>query len=915
MSSPYAWRASRVVGTWLRGVLHTSKTESPRQAGPVARVSGRTAVPPAKRRWVPPSTLRHQDALGIEAKHDLIFRKVRGILNKLTPEKFQKLSDDLLALELDSSKVLKGVILLIFEKALDEPKYSSMYAQLCKRLSEEAPNFEPPDRPCTFRLLLLNKCRSEFDNRTQALDAFEKDGIRLSPEDEERRHLAKCKMLGNIKFIGELGKLEILAETILHICIQQLLRSGTSEQQEDLECLAQLVRTCGRVLDSPRGLYLVDQYFARMETLSRNRELAPRIRFMLRDVLELRRSGWVPRKAVSSEGPVPIGQLRGDDELLGYRARDPPPPDPLFRHGLKTRAGLVDDMLSGLNLSSPSTNLVPPPTSDKFPFSPNGFGSGRNEGRDGYRHRGGGYNYQRNQGGYNKHHQNNNNNSNSKEVAPRFNKSRMLPAMGGVEELQMRPAANSLLYKANNLKPPSTTLPLSNPPIGMRPLSGSSVGSVLSSSNSESYQINKPAFTPAPSLLKEPAITIKPASDKTNKLKKDKGPNKEETIKQVVEILNTLVACTKEEEQPLIDENEEKEQNGEQKENGAAEEEKVERQEMQEAINNYRELKVPDKFAKDLALKVMEYALDKPEHCGGVSISLLGALRRAGLLPPLATLDALRTLLPTTPHTQLACLLTSTLTQNLCSLSDIVGMTENGAHYPLFLMVLQEANKTLGKQKLTEMYNSSKINLMTMVPAAERTKERLAETLEVRGLTFLCPLLRVQTDLARQLASEPAPAPFYRWLRANVPTEVRADPAFLSALVTVLLKYITQESTMAPGVPLVSPPDKALAEKEKDLTRKYAPVLQAFLEGKPRLQLLAIYALQVYCYSLNFPKGMLLRWFMSLYNLEICEEEAFFMWREDVTDAYPGKGEALFQVNAWLTWLEQQESESDEADE
>ena len=53
----------------------------------------------------------------------------------------------------------------IFEKALDEPKYSSMYAQLCKRLAENAPNFDPPDKPCTFKRLLLNKCKDEFENR------------------------------------------------------------------------------------------------------------------------------------------------------------------------------------------------------------------------------------------------------------------------------------------------------------------------------------------------------------------------------------------------------------------------------------------------------------------------------------------------------------------------------------------------------------------------------------------------------------------------------------------------------------------------------------------------------------------------------------------------------------------------------
>lgn len=91
-------------------------------------------------------------------------------------------------------------VLQIFEKALDEPKYSSMYAQLCKRLTEEAPNFEPAGKPCTFKLLLLNKCRTEFENRAQATKAFEKnDGIPLTTDEEEKRQLAKRKMLGNIK--------------------------------------------------------------------------------------------------------------------------------------------------------------------------------------------------------------------------------------------------------------------------------------------------------------------------------------------------------------------------------------------------------------------------------------------------------------------------------------------------------------------------------------------------------------------------------------------------------------------------------------------------------------------------------------------------------------------------------------------
>lgn len=42
--------------------------------------------------------------------------------------------------------------------------------------------------------------------------------------------------------------------------------------------------------------------------------------------------------------------------------------------------------------------------------------------------------------------------------------------------------------------------------------------------------------------------------------------------------------------------------------------------------------------------------------------------------------------------------------------------------------------------------------------------------------------------------------------------------------------------------------------------------------------------------------GMLLRFFVHFYDMEIIEEEAFLSWKEDVTQEYPGKGKALFQV-------------------
>lgn len=100
---------------------------------------------------------------------------------------------------------------------------------------------------------------------------------------------------------------------------------------------------------------------------------------------------------------------------------------------------------------------------------------------------------------------------------------------------------------------------------------------------------------------------------------------------------------------------------------------------------------------------------------------------------------------------------------------------------------------------------------------------------------------------------------------------------------------------MAPGVDTANHPPKELQEKECALLEKYARILRTFLSTIDS-QVTALHALQVFCFSHNFPKGMLLRWFAALYELSVIEEEAYVKWREDVTDAYPGKGKALFQV-------------------
>lgn len=63
-------------------------------------------------------------------------KQIKGILNKMTKEKFDKLSNQMCEIPILSYEMLNLVIKLVYEKAVGEPYLSDMYANLCYRLSQ-----------------------------------------------------------------------------------------------------------------------------------------------------------------------------------------------------------------------------------------------------------------------------------------------------------------------------------------------------------------------------------------------------------------------------------------------------------------------------------------------------------------------------------------------------------------------------------------------------------------------------------------------------------------------------------------------------------------------------------------------------------------------------------------------------------
>lgn len=216
-----------------------------------------------------------------------------AILNKITPEKFDVLVKKVLKLTVDTPNKLDMVARLTFEKALTESIFCCSYAKLCKQLNGGLPAFDDKqaERKTNFRRLILNRCQKEFESYTQA------DKLVIKCEEDERKATtAKKRILGTIRFIGELYIKEMITSAIIIRCVKLLLRDEKKPRPEFIEALCKLLETIGTMFE--KEVEFMSLIFTKLAVLSRTKSaLDNRHRFMIIDTIELRRNRWVPRIA------------------------------------------------------------------------------------------------------------------------------------------------------------------------------------------------------------------------------------------------------------------------------------------------------------------------------------------------------------------------------------------------------------------------------------------------------------------------------------------------------------------------------------------------------------------------------------------------------------------------------------------
>ncbi|KAL0397421.1 UNVERIFIED_CONTAM: Eukaryotic translation initiation factor 4G [Sesamum calycinum] len=102
----------------------------------------------------------------------------------------------------------------------------------------------------------------------------------------------------------------MLTERIMHECINKLLGQYQNPDEENIEALCKLMSTIGEMIDHPKAKEHIDAYFDIMAQLSNNMKLSSRVRFMLKDAIDLRKNKWQQRRKV--EGPKKIEEVHRD---------------------------------------------------------------------------------------------------------------------------------------------------------------------------------------------------------------------------------------------------------------------------------------------------------------------------------------------------------------------------------------------------------------------------------------------------------------------------------------------------------------------------------------------------------------------------------------------------------------------------
>ncbi|XP_013374965.1 PREDICTED: eukaryotic translation initiation factor 4 gamma 3 isoform X4 [Chinchilla lanigera] len=856
----------------------------------------------AENAWKPSQKRDSQAEDPENIKTQELFRKVRSILNKLTPQMFNQLMKQVAGLTVDTEERLKGVIDLVFEKAIDEPSFSVAYANMCRCLvTLKVPMADKPGNTVNFRKLLLNRCQKEFEKDKADDDVFEKkqkeleaasapeEKTRLHDELEEAKDKARRRSIGNIKFIGELFKLKMLTEAIMHDCVVKLLKN---HDEESLECLCRLLTTIGKDLDFEKAKPRMDQYFNQMEKIVKERKTSSRIRFMLQDVIDLRLCNWVSRRA--DQGPKTIEQIHKEAKIeeqeeqrkvqqLMTKEKRRPGVQRVDEGGWNTVQGPKNSRVLD---PSKFLKITKPTIDEKIQLVPKAqlgsWGKGSSGGAK-------------------------------------------------ASETDALRSTTSSLNRFSALQPPAPSGSTSATPLEF------DSRRTLTSRGSMSREKND---KPVPSAAARPNTFMRGSSSKDlldNQSQEEQRREMLETVKQLTGGIEVERNSTEADRNKARESGKSEISAMSAPEKPTLSEEEMERKsrpiideflhinDFKEAMQCVEELNAQGLlhvFVRVGVESTLERSQITRDHMGQLLYQLVQSekLSKRDFFKGFSeTLELADDMAIDIPHIwlYLAELVTPMLKEGGISMRELIiefskPLLPVGRAGVLLSEILHLLCKQMSHKKVGALWREADLSWKDFLPEGEDVHNFLleqkldflesdsscsSEALSKKELSADELYQRLEKLIIEEKANDEQ---IFDWVEANLDENQMSSPTFLRALMTAVCKaaIIADSSTFRVDTAVI---------------KQRVPILLKYLDSDTEKELQALYALQASVVKLDQPANLLRMFFDCLYDEEVISEDAFYKWESSKDPAEQnGKGVALKSVTAFFTWLREAEEESED---
>ena len=274
-----------------------------------------------------------------ESEKDPVRFKITEFLNILTVDNYKTTSEkiyEIIEKEIENQEKFLDVL---FNKSVNEKAFVGLYAKLCKDFDKKLPQKAPlkedkkTDKPKKYnsimRTKLLDKCREIFK-----IENNEKFDEYIKVQDPHERNLKlKNFVLGNVNFIGELIKIQILSKKIVKQCLNNLFarfndaNSDESLKMVNLEAIVILLNNFGTLLKEKEAKIkevdkkafndVVDEYLQKLEDIIENKKtnIDQPIRYKIINLIDKSKNNWEKSKFEKSIEAKGKKDLEEEEEL------------------------------------------------------------------------------------------------------------------------------------------------------------------------------------------------------------------------------------------------------------------------------------------------------------------------------------------------------------------------------------------------------------------------------------------------------------------------------------------------------------------------------------------------------------------------------------------------------------------------